>query len=752
MNVVKRTLTRSAGIRTWVRPIQRHNAETFGLVSSSYLSNGFATTSAGASASTLDSLAETLKSSKDLATIHRCCSALTAELRDSKVAPPTQISPEDRRRLLFILHLLAVSGRPEDVRRTEEILHDLYPVLGMEPTRAVYTSILRGLLDHHHDEQAQSLLLKMPQLPGHFTPTLDQLHMVMETCSNGLSTFAFVRELFMNMRRMGQRPTNETFGILLRASWKVASRDNTIPKIEELSSLIQESARQGLPFNPGVADILYKSYAEIGQLDQAREILAFYELTASSVDELAYVENVRPPQVDVDSSSSSEVSKTSDKSRSYLHNSRSSADIQHAEERFGIKCTVVHWSIVINNCLRAGQISGAIEVYEQSKRAGITPDAGMVAPLLKALSRVDSRGNSEESIQKAMSLYRDLADAVPASKQLSSEKSKTLNDHSQGPDQDIYDTLLRLLLSSRNPTQYLRVADSILKEMTDRGISTDSSPIVTSRIIIQMRKATSFAEAHDFYRQHRSKLNEYGYGAVLQEYCRLSFRDNLQTPLITQYFGIVNDMRLQRVPITPKVYTIILHQIGLMATRVRREDPHSPSTRQIVQRLIATIRRAHDFLTLDASISPDATLWNQLMNTYQRLGCFGDSYRVWEMMYLTGRYNQISVSIILDACAYAGKLQTAHFIRSKLAKAGFEFDLRNWNTWIECLCRLGRLDDAFSVICFEMRESGMEPDVDSVRILSKFAKREGCWKELLPRLQGFMPDLWNRLPDEIRNS
>jgi len=249
----------------------------------------------------------------------------------------------------------------------------------------------------------------------------------------------------------------------------------------------------------------------------------------------------------------------------------------------------------------------------------------------------------------------------------------------------------------------------------------------------------------DFYREHRTYLDERGFAAVLQAYCRLSFKGDLQVPLITQYFSIVNDMRVQKVPITVKVYTIILHQIGIMAKNSRYDY-------QVIERLVATTRRVHDFLSLDASISPDAALWNQLMSTYSRLGCFGDACRVWEMMYLTGRYDQITISIILDACGFAGDLQIAYSIRKKLSKAGFVFDLRNWNTWLECLCRLGKFDDAIHVVSSEMGNDGMKPDVESVSIIVKFARRASRSQELLSRLQNVLPvDLWQRLPAEIRN-
>ena len=735
MNVVKRTLIRSAGIRTPIRASLRNAIHV------PYTTNASIPTP-----TKLHSLAEVLKSSKDVSSIHRSCSALAAEFDDtSDISTQSRPNNIGDVRLLSILQTLAVSARPEDMRRIEQILRDFYPILGMKPTSGIYTSILLGLANGGHDDQVLKFLLKMPQLPGHFTPTLDQLHAVLAACSQH-SNFQLLRNIVVNMRRMGQRPTNETFAILFRLRWHIAKRDDDIPTINELASVIQESTRQGLTFEPIIADILYQYYADIGHISEAKEILSLYESISSDIDE----------NLDARDASQGETSSardTSDISRTILRDSRDHADILQLERKFGIKCTVVHWSIIINNCLRSGNFMQAFEIYDQSKKAGITPDAALIAPLLRALARLDMKGPSDESINRALAIYRDLASTVPPSMHPPSSKPKNLNDHSTGPDIGIYNTLLRMLLSSKSGTKYLPLADSLLKEMEDRHLPTNSSAITASKIIIEMRRARTFSDVFEFYREHRSNLDEHGYAAVLQAYCRLSFRGDLQVPLITQYFSIVNDMRLQRVPITPKVYTIILHQIGSMVKSIRQDYPQYNAARQVLERLVATIRRVHDFLTLDASISPDAALWNQLMNTYSRLGCFGDAYRVWEMMYLTGRYDQISVSIMLDACGYAGDIRIANSIRKKLDKAGFSFDLRNWNTWVECLCRLGKIEDAVNVVCSEMGNSGMKPDVESVRILVKFARRAERSKELLSRLQNLLPaNLWQQLPAEIRNS
>jgi pentatricopeptide repeat protein len=716
MHVVKRTLIRSAGIRTRIR-------------SSLY------TTSASTSTK-LHALTEALKSSKDVSSILRSCSALATEFKDSPNIS-SQLGPNDEDRILSILQTLAVSARPEDMRGIEQILHDFYPILRMKPTSAVYTSILLGLANGGHDNQVLNFLFKMPQLPGHFTPTLEQLHAVLTACSRH-SSFQFLQDIVLNIRRMGQRPTSETFAILLRLRWHIARRDDNIPTINELSSVIQESARQGLAFDPIIADILYQFYAAIGHISEAKEILSLYELVSSKVNEIP--DNRDPPLREPPN-----VRDKSNEFRSILRDSRDYTDILRLETTFGTKCTNVHWTIVLNNSLRSGNFMQAFEIYDQSKKAGVTPDSALIAPLLGALYRLDTKDPSDESIDRALAIYRDLADAVPPSMPPPPSLKPTLNNHSTGPDTAIYNTLLRMLLASRSGTDYLSVAESLLKEMEDRHLPTDSNGTTSAKIILEMLRTNTFAGDLDIYRENRSKLNEHGYAAILHAYCRSSFRGDLQVPLVTQYFTLVNDMRLQKVPITPKVYTIILHHIGGMARNIRRNF-------HVLERLTATIRRVHDFITLDASISPDPALWNQLMNTYSRLGCFGDAFRVWEMMYLTGRYDQISVSIVLDACAFAGDLQAAYSVRRKLSKAGFAFDLRNWNTWVECLCRLGRFEEAVHVVCSEMGNDGMKPNVDSVKIIAKFVRWTGS-KELFSRLENLLPtDLWQQLPAEIRNT
>ena len=117
------------------------------------------------------------------------------------------------------------------------------------------------------------------------------------------------------------------------------------------------------------------------------------------------------------------------------------------------------------------------------------------------------------------------------------------------------------------------------------------------------------------------------------------------------------------------------------------------------------------------------------------------------------RYNQISVNIMLDACSYARNLRVARTILAKLERARFKIDLRNWNTWVECLCRANRFDEALDVVLVKIRQSGCEPDLQCVRVLLKFAKRlpKEQGDEICLQIEKELPHLWKRLPKELRN-
>lgn len=697
MNVVARALRQSAGVRRVLRPATRHagSSQTFRRAYAAQTS----------SSRNIDNLIESLRSSGDVSSIRHAYSALASELKNSNAQPPAPF--DDNGSMVSVLQSLATSGQPEDTRIIHKILTDLSPILGIIPSNNLYTLILQALVDNGHEEQAHSFLLDIPRLPHNISPDIEQFHLVLESCTR-LPTFT---RLIGAIKSLNLTPTSQTFVIIFHTRSRIASQDKLVPNIKDVTALISSCIRIGLTYDPAVVDILYDIYAAKGRFAQASAILEIYQsmLSSNSAEGSAKANGngQTPPTA-------------------------------------GMRSTASMYADALSKSLLKGNSEEAVHIYTEALQAGVTPLDSIIGPFLKAVSRDPS---AEEHLDKAVDISRVLADAVVPIP--SNSTSGRFPDRPYGPGLSIYHGLIRALCEVPNVEKYSVVIKDLLDEMKTRGLPDTTSVCAAARIILAMREVGGFKQAIDVYREDRGLLNEYGYGAVLKEYCRISFAGDLQLPLVTEYFSIVQDMRLRNVPISSVIYHTFLLAVGMKATDIQGAQ----ADYEMVTRLIDSTRRVHDFLTLDASIAPDAILWNQLMNTYQRLGCFAEACRLWDVMYLTGRYNQISVNIMLDACSFSRNLPFARTILAKLERARFKIDLRNWNTWVECLCRANKFDEALDVLLVKIRQNGLEPDLQGVRVLLKFAKR-------LPKEQGDavclqvekeLPHLWKRLPKELRN-
>ncbi|KAF9015633.1 hypothetical protein BDQ17DRAFT_1341394, partial [Cyathus striatus] len=545
----------------------------------------------------------------------------------------------------------------------------------IQPTIDMHTVIIRGLIQHGNAHSVYNWLRRMPTLPGHFSPTIEQFHLFLNASSK-MESYKFSRHIVSTMHALGCKPTIETFIILIRTRWESAMEEGKIPHIAALESMVEDMKRERLPYDAEIAGLLYDCYATVGQEVNANQIRSIYEAAFSESrseqgpEWLTSLSNTSQRQGIL---SAIELYRQFEKEGclpgpavlAILRHLRSLDDLLLAEKELGVKCNASHWSMLISNNIRSRHLSEALDLYHRSKEAGIIPDAGLVGPLIKGLCQSSSLvPPSESSLDRALEIYRDLADVWPQANQLPRDNGRR---HSAGPDINIYHTILRGLSSSSKHDKYYPIAMSLIDEMKARNLSTMDSFVASSLIVFLMRRASTVEEAMEGYQQYASALDERGYSIVLNAFTKLSFGGESPITSLAEYFSIVKDMRHARFPVTVEAYTILLRHLATVGTQARRLKNAEEALHKLDKLVVAT-RRTHDLLTLDPSITPDAVLLNQLMDTYQRLDCFADAYRVWEMMYVTGRFDQISVSIILDACAYAGAVQLAMQIHKKLVR------------------------------------------------------------------------------------
>ena len=426
---------------------------------------------------------------------------------------------------------------------------------------------------------------------------------------------------------------------------------------------------------------------------------------------------------------------------SLLGDARRVEDITFWEQTFEIKAGSDVWSKVIRNALLLGSPPAVLEIYLAAKAAGVTVDLALAEPVIRSLCSSSLQAPTDAALDLAVNIYREIEE-VP------SYEAKAPG---FGPQVALFQTLLRALSVSSNKTKYMPIAIDLLEEMKRRGLS--ESAHVTSLVILLMRSASSFAEAFDAYKTVRERtripFQAKGYAAILHTFTTLKF-DNRTVPPWHDYFHIVKDMQEDGSPVLPHLYTNMLRQMARMAVRAKPSDAdYIPS----LQKIVHAARDVQNLVTMSTATvkTLDTPFWNQLMDTYQRAGAFEDARRVWDKLFHEGRADSASVSIIFDACGYARAGRTAVQVFASLRANGYRLNLRNWHAWLECLCRLGQLDDATRYFCLEMGSGfhGVSPDEQGARILLKFANQRGAGDEVRMRIQRFLPALWEKLPPDI---
>ncbi|KAJ3560275.1 hypothetical protein NP233_g10946 [Leucocoprinus birnbaumii] len=721
---------------------------------------------AASTSTTIEQHVEGLTETNDIRKIHTHYAGLIDKLKASeerssfatrKILTEAQINK--------IFYLLAKSGRPSDIQKIHDIFLDMPLVLGVNPTLDTYTAIIRGFIFRGEPNATRRWLEDMPKRPGNFTPTLEQYHMFLEAIPDMPGTsLKFMRSVVNKMRQCGCPPTTETFKILFQARMKLGDLTESVLPAVSAASVFEDMEREQLPYDPSFSKLLLKEYEKRGFNKTGEQVHIMYEdkfrldlkdgrkMLSPDEAKLVHMAQTRGAQAAVHlfKHLRPRQKPTANDISAMLRHRLQLRDLQLVEREFGIKCSIVHWSYLINNNVRAGKASTAYSIMKAAIEAGIKPDAPMVTPLIRHLCQ--PRPNIEEEDQcigAALYFYKELCSAYPPPETVPLEPNEP---SSKGPDYVLYSILLHGLSTAKQPLKWWNVAKGLMADMARRNLVPDDSNMVTSIVILCMRNSPTVEEALHVYRQHKSVLDQKGFTAVLATFCKLRFGEGVQVPSLKGYFEIVKDMRLAGFSITIEVYTTLLNQLGQIATQVAKEG--GPDVAPTIENLIRTTRRVHDLLTLDSSLTADTILWNQLMDTYQRLGCFAETYRLWEMMYLSGQYDTTSVSIMLDACGFAGAHSVARSMLTKLAKDSYQFTLHNFNTWLESLCRMRRLDEAIGALCGRDQATfrALKPDLESVQIVFKFAKEEKRGSEVLIHVRAKLPLIWEQLPSSIRES
>ena len=664
-------------------------------------------------------------------------------------------SPDDFRGLLTradlnnALDVLATSANLDDFLLIIDLLDDMTPIFGHVVTADTHLTVVRALADRGHTVALLKWLSTMPAKPGNIQPTLEFWHIFMDHClvHSNIQTMSRGTHIMLSQ---GHPANNATYKFLIRKVF-MSSSHHFLWTIRIISHI----SRSKLPFDDTLLAMMLEGFNSLGLPSQAARVERLYRSR--------FLDSKQPPPARRGHDFNMQLARTFSTQgqgaavqlfrsfreqgfqpsqatlTSLLYDARKAEDIAFWEQTFRIKAGSRVWSKVIRNALLLRSPPAVLEIYRAARAAGVPVDLALAEPVIRSLCSSSLRPPTDAALDLAVKIYREIEEAP----------HREARATSFGQQVALFQTLLRALSTSANKTKYMPVAIDLLEEMKRLGLS--DSAHVTSLVILLMRSASTFAEAFGAYKTVRERtqisFQAKGYAAILHTFTTLKFA-NRTIPPWQDYFQIVKDMQEDGGPVLPHLYTNMLRQMARMAVRARASHPdYIPS----LQKIVHAARDVQHLLSISASATLDTPFWNQLMDTYQRAGAFEDARRIWDKLFHEGHADAASVSIIFDACGHARAGRTAVQIFASLRASGHELNLRNWHAWLECLCRIGQLDDAARYFCLEMGSGphAVPPDEEGARILLKFANQRGVGDEVRMRIQRFLPALWGKLPPDI---
>lgn len=407
--------------------------------------------------------------------------------------------------------------------------------------------------------------------------------------------------------------------------------------------------------------------------------------------------------------------------------------VEDLEEVVGVSADRRTWSAVIVRMLqKRGGVDEALKLYQEARDRSIKPDSAMIQPLLTALL---TPSPTATSFPIAKSLYEDLATSSRA--------------YDLSPDNSIYITLLRACADLTEPD--LEYSRTLLADMRERGVRLESQTVAW-HIVALMRVAKDHGEAFSAYDGVRAldvqSLDVSGYNTIIAAFTSLTF-----APLPPQLFTSRN-------PAPPAPASYIQEFLADMRSSLHPPSEVTYSTLLSYYSRTATasasnIAHLHSLIKVDINIDPDIALFNSLMAAYSRVGAHGATLGIWDSMRANramARIDNTSVSIVLDTCGYQGGddgLKRGSKIWSELTEERFSLNLKNWDSWIEALCRLAQYDEAERLVFDEMGKGGNpEAGVSTLETFLKFSRRdEGRWQNVRERIQSEKPNMWAAVKD-----
>lgn len=632
-----------------------------------------------------------------------------------------------------------------------KMFNDL-PKFGFRPSATDHRILLQGLMNEGEHERALDWLASMEKTYG-LTPRTREWNVVLEGYKSKKNIEGLEKVLAL-MKLRGVALDVRSFNTLISAAFQGHNFD-------EARRLRSEMEAQGIATDAWTDTILLSGFLEAGELASASSIRKRLEplverwlLDGASESYDVAVVNVFikyecvTAGLDAGIALAAKFSDAGLPCDMWTINSlvkfrvgkglKSAAQgvkfLERLQTVTGMTADSRAWTLVQNSLLAgSGGLNEALEVHQEARDRSVRVDSQMVQPLLSHLLLPSP---TAQSFAIAKSLYEDLA-------------TSSRSFHS-APDLSVYTTLLRACADYSSPD--LEFSRSLLADMQQRGIRLEPGS-VTWHIVAHIRVARDFDEAFQAYDTirglHVTSLNTASYNTVLAAFTSLPFASTSSESSTAFIQEFLSDMRRSKNPPDAATYSLLLSYYSA-----------SGSTSA------SSVAHIHSLVKVDSNLDPDTALLNALMNAYSHVKAFNAALGVWDSMRAnratsrSGLVDETSVSIVFDTLGWLGRqngLKRARDLWAALKQEHFPLNLKNYESWVECLCRMDELDAAERVVFEEMgRDEPVEATASTLKVLLKFVRKSrGREKsdELWRRAEKERPELRRsmlELPERLR--
>jgi tetratricopeptide (TPR) repeat protein len=398
------------------------------------------------------------------------------------------------------------------------------------------------------------------------------------------------------------------------------------------------------------------------------------------------------------------------------------------------------WAEVINLIVdRTGDVELVLQVYEEARSLGIAASSRVVRAVLVPLLK-----SQPVRLGKAMDVYADFTSQPIA-----------MNDHhSRTRATAIYAMLLAACTGTVpiDPSIPLR----LLQDM--RANDVHLSPKLFSDLLVALIKSapdhdTAFNYYAHAYVAAPGAFDAEAYSELAMAFLTLSTEES-PFPPPNYVFEMIRDMRTAGYLLSNHTLARLLKTYGLRATPSRKWSADPIFRQRKIDKIHRAISDVHALINMGSLVIPDVPLLAALMDAYSRVGAYTSAFQVWDQLLERRQREEPSrvpelygpaVGTILDTCGRADQYTRGVKIinwakRFKIASP------KVMESWVECLCRLKRYDEAVQVVCVQMRDQRPEDVKEAARILLKFSWKDKLAYAMVPdQVKEAWPGIWDEV-------